>query len=93
MVQFGGRAQVGCPLQGDRRVSGWFPEAVVCLDGHLGSMGLAHTRPAAPTGVLSPAAVPGGFPTTQENLAGKTSKSALRPAFCRPEGRFLCFTD
>ena len=30
---FGGRAPVGCPLRGNRRVSGWLPEAVVCFGG------------------------------------------------------------
>ncbi len=53
-------APVGGPLRGNRRVSGWLPEAVVCFVGPPGSMGLTHTRPAAPTGVLSTAAVPGG---------------------------------
>ncbi len=30
---FGGRAPVGCTLRGNRRVSGWLPEAVVCFGG------------------------------------------------------------
>ena len=30
---FGGRAPVGCPLRGNRRVSGWLPEAAVCFGG------------------------------------------------------------
>ena len=33
IVHFGGRAPVGCPLRGNRRVSGWLPEAVVCFGG------------------------------------------------------------
>jgi hypothetical protein len=60
MVRLGGRASVGGPLRGNRRVSGWLPEAVVCFGGPPGSMGLTRTRPAAPTGVLSPAAAQGG---------------------------------
>ncbi len=34
IVHFGGRAPVGCPLRGNRRDSGWLPEAVVCFGGH-----------------------------------------------------------
>ena len=33
IVHFGGRVPVGCPLRGNRRVSGWLPEAVVCFGG------------------------------------------------------------
>ena len=30
---FGGRAPVGCPLRGNRRVSGWLLKAMVCFGG------------------------------------------------------------
>ncbi len=44
IVHFGGRAPVGGPLRGNRRVFGWLPEAVVCFGGPPGSMDLTHTR-------------------------------------------------
>ncbi len=36
IVHFGGRAPVCGPLRGNRRVSGWLPEAVVCFGGPPG---------------------------------------------------------
>ncbi len=68
IVRCGGRAPVGGPLRGNRRVSGWLPESVVCFGGPPGSMGVTHTRPVTPTGVLFPAAVPGGSQPENKNL-------------------------
>ncbi len=62
MVHFGGRAPVGGPLRGIGVSLGGSQRRWSASSGPpgVGSMGLAHTRPAVPTGVLSPDAVPGG---------------------------------
>ncbi len=86
IVHFGGLAPVGGPLRGNRRVSWWLPEAVVCFGGPPASMGLTHTRPAAPIGVLSPAAVPGGSQTQNRKNGGNDchSTATLLPPDLHP---------